>query len=468
MPTFARQIAEFASNLQLADLPERCLEAARTGIADCVGVMLAGSAEPAVRIVSAMVNASTQNNGAPEIPSNRSLNAPDAALVNGVAAHVLDYDDVALAGHPSAVLVPAILAEGWSLDSSGSDVVAAYVGGYELWAQLAALEQGLYHERGFHPTALMGSLAAAAACARLHGLDAEKTGHAIAISASLASGLVANFGTMTKSLHAGRAAQSGVVAARLASQGFTASLDVLEHQTGFLRAHSPSGAPIVADGAIDIGSNWRLSTLGLNVKRYPICYATHRSIDAMLGLVATYQLKPQDVREIRVHTGATQMLMLRNSRPQTGLEAKFSMQFAMAAALVAGRVGLSELTDEFVSRPEVSAAMAKVNCSTTENVMDGDQPFAPADQVSVVLASGEVLDHAPIVHAKGSWQSPLTREELEEKFEDCATRVFSPRHAAVLFDQLWRIENMASVRDLKLTAKSIERVGAVGAAIAPQ
>lgn len=468
MPTIARQIAEFVSGLQLADLPERCVMAARTGIADCVGVMIAGSTEPAVRIVSAMVNASTQNNGAPEIPSNRTLDAADAALVNGVAAHVLDYDDVALAGHPSAVLVPAILAEGWSLECSGSDVVTAYVGGYELWAQLAALEPGLYHERGFHPTAMMGSLAAAAACARLHGLDAEKTAHAIAISASLASGLVANFGTMTKSLHAGRAAQSGVVAARLASQGFTASLDVLEHPTGFLRAHSPSGAPNIAEAAIDIGSNWRLATLGLNVKRYPTCYATHRSIDAMLGLVATHQLRPQDVREIRVHTGATQMLMLRNHRPQTGLEAKFSMEFAMAAALVAGRVGLSELTDQFVSRLEIGGTMAKVNCSTTSVVMDGDQPFAPEDQVSIVLASGDVVEHTPIAHAKGSWQSPLTRGELEHKFEDCATRVFSPRHAAVLFDQLWRIEKMASVRDLQLTANWAERVGAKGASIAPQ
>jgi 2-methylcitrate dehydratase PrpD len=291
-----------------------------------------------------MLATSTRNDGAPEIPSGRNLAAPDAALVNGVAAHVLDYDDVALSGHPSAVLVPAILAEGWSVDASGTDAVAAYVAGYELWAQVAALEPGSLHERGFHPTAIMGALATAAACARLRKLDSEKTAHAIAISASLASGLVANFGTMTKSLHAGRTAQSGVLAARLADQGFTASLDVLEHRTGFLRAHSPSGTPLTDNGKLDIGSNWRLPNLGVNVKRYPTCYATHRSIDAMLDLVDEHELKSDEVCEIRVRTGATQKLMLRNHSPKTGLEAKFSMEFAMAAALVAGRVGLAELT----------------------------------------------------------------------------------------------------------------------------
>ena len=302
----------------------------------------------------------------------------------------------------------------------------------------------------------MGALATAAACARLRKLDATKTAHAIAIAASLASGLVANFGTMTKSLHAGRTAQSGVLAARLADQGFTASLDVIEHQTGFLRAHSPSGTPNIDHGTIDIGKNWRLADLGINVKRYPTCYATHRSIDAMLGLVSEHRLKPDDIREIRVHTGVTQKLMLRNTNPQTGLEAKFSMEFAMAAALIAGRVGLAELTDEFVSRPEVGATFAKVRCTTTDEMMPGDQPFAPADQVSVVLASGEILAHAPVVHAKGSWQLPLSRDELKDKFMDCATRVFKRAQAATLFEQLWNLEELGSIRSLRLTVDRID------------
>jgi 2-methylcitrate dehydratase PrpD len=196
---------------------------------------------------------------------------------------------------------------------------------------------------------------------------------------------------------------------------------------------------------------WRLSDIGINVKRYPTCYATHRSIDAMLGLVHMYRLKPGSIREIRVHTGVTQKLMLRNANPQTGLEAKFSMEFALAAALIAGRVGLSELTDDFVRRPEVVETASKVRCTTTDEVMLGDQPFAPDGRVSVMLTSGDVIEHPPVVHAKGSWQKPLTREELAEKFLDCTTRVFSRERASALFEQLCSLSELKSIRELRLT-----------------
>src|SRR5262249_8019378 len=175
MTELAKQAADFIAALDPAMLPPRCTDAARIGIADCVGVMIAGSNEQAPRIVAKLVATSTSNDAAPEIPSGRNLSAPDAALVNGVAAHVLDYDDVALAGHPSTVLVAAALAESWTLNSSGADLVSAYIAGYELWALLQALEPGHLHDRGFHPTAMYGTLAAAAACARLHELDREQT-----------------------------------------------------------------------------------------------------------------------------------------------------------------------------------------------------------------------------------------------------------------------------------------------------
>ena len=151
MTELAKQAADFIAALNPATLPPRCTDAARMGIADCVGVMIAGANERAPRIVGKLVPPSTSNDAAPEIPSGRNLAAPDAALVNGVAAHVLDYDDVALAGHPSTVLVPAVLAEGWTLNSSGADVLSAYVAGYELWALLQALEPGQLHDRGSIP-----------------------------------------------------------------------------------------------------------------------------------------------------------------------------------------------------------------------------------------------------------------------------------------------------------------------------
>ena len=252
MTGLTRQVAGFVASLDPAAVPARCYDAARIGVADCVATMVAGANEAPVAIVRELVAESAAQDAAPEIPSGRPLTAIDAALVNGVAGHVLDYDDVAMDGHTSAALAPAILAEGWALSASGSDVLAAYVAGYELWAALLEREAGALHERGFHPTAIWGTLSAAAACARLNKLDEERTAHAIGIAASLAAGLVANFGTMTKSLHAGRTAQAGVFAARLAKNGYTASTDVLEHQTGFLRAHSAAGSD-VSDADLRLG-----------------------------------------------------------------------------------------------------------------------------------------------------------------------------------------------------------------------
>jgi 2-methylcitrate dehydratase PrpD len=442
-------VADFVSRIQISDIPKRAIDAATLGITDCVGVMIAGAEEESVRIVAALA-ASASDGDSPQIPSGRRLAAPDAALVNGVAAHALDYDDVAMAAHPSAVLVPALLAEGWALDAGGDEVVLAYVAGYELWAQLDALEPGRLHARGFHPTAVLGTLAAAGACARLRRLDAVQTRHAIGIAASLASGLVANFGTMTKPLHAGRAAQSGVLAARLAANGFTAAADILEHRSGFLRAHSPSGSPRLDDAALDIGAVWRLEQRGIDIKRYPTCYATHRCIDAMLDLAVDQKLAPIDVAQIDVRTGATQLLLLRNPRPDNALEAKFSMEFAMAAALVARGVGLAQLVDEFVASPAVRAAVAKVRCTTTDEMMAGDELFAPDDRVSVRLASGAVLTHPPVTHAKGSWQRPMTQEELAAKFRDC-TQAMPPGQSAALFDQLCSLQSLKSLRTLRLT-----------------
>ena len=340
MTALTADIAKFVTALEPGAIPERCAYGARIGMLDCVGVMIAGSTEPATRIVASMVAASTSNDGAPEIPSGRNLAPADAAFVNGVAAHALDYDDVGMDGHPSAALTPAILAEGWALGASGEEALAAYVAGYEVWALLQELEPGALHERGFHPTAIWGTLSAAAACARLNRLTVEETNHAIAIAASLAAGLVGNFGTMTKPLHAGRTAQAGVLAARLAKGGFTAAPDVLEHATGFMRAHSASGNPAVTRGDWKLGSDWRLEKHGINIKRYPICYATHRSIDAMIDLVEEHDVVPDSVSEINVRIGETQRLMLRNRDPKTGLEAKFSIEFAMASALVRAPRGL--------------------------------------------------------------------------------------------------------------------------------
>ncbi|MEJ8572367.1 MmgE/PrpD family protein [Microbaculum marinum] len=458
MTGLTRQAADFVASITYEAIPDRLTDAAKSGMTDCVAVTIAGCEEEAVRLVAGIVSPAAGIDGAaPLIPSGDLYSAPDAALVNGVAGHALDYDDVGMDGHPSAAMTPAILAEGWALGVSGQRALAAYVAGYELWALLKALEPGIMHERGFHPTAVMGTISAAGACAVLHGLDAERAGHAIGIAASLASGLVANFGTMTKPLHAGRTAQNGVIAARLAQAGFTAAPDILEHRTGFMMAHSASGTPDIADRDHGLGRTWRMAELGINIKGYPLCYCTHRAIDAMLDIVNDNDLKPDDVREIRVGAGTPELLILRNHTPKTGLEAKFSMEFAMASSLVARRVGIAELSDGFVARPEVIGAMEKVKLAAIHDGLGG-LPDAPPDTVEVETVSGQVLTHAPVQYARGSWQLPLDRDGLKAKFRDCVTGRLPVPQSDGLFGAMMALEEIADLKELPLSEAAATRL----------
>jgi 2-methylcitrate dehydratase PrpD len=350
------------------------------------------------------------------------------------------------------VLVPAILAEAEAVGASGKDMIAAYVAGYETWAELRARHLDPLHSKGWHPTCIYGAVAAAAACASLRKLDADRTTTAIAVAASEASGVSANFGTMMKPLQVGRAAQSGVLAARLAAAGLTASQDAIEHRNGYLSAMSPKGRLDLDTGADHLGKTWRIATEGLNVKQYPMCYCTHRVIDAVVDLANAHDIKPTDVDKVDVQIGELQLALLRNHKPVTGLEAKFSLEFAVASGLAARRAGLAELTDGFVNKPEVQTLIGKVNTRTTKDTNGGDQLFAPFDQVTITLAGGKVVQSPPVPHARGSVEAPLSVTELRAKFDDCVSGKLSSADGAALFTALDKLESLANARDLKLAA----------------
>jgi 2-methylcitrate dehydratase PrpD len=441
-----RSLATFVAELELAAIPPGALTVVHTGFADCVATMIVGSSEDPPRILLEALAPPPGN--ASLYLTGRRVPAPEAAWINGTAAHALDYDDVALRGHPSTVLVPAILAEAESLGASGAQMAAAYVAGYEVWAELAGRDPAQHHQKGWHPTGIFGPVGAAAACASLRGLDAGKTAHAIALGASHSAGLVANFGTMTKPYHAGRAAHAGVMAARLASAGFTASPDALEHPLGFLAAVSPKGTADRQSPA-RVGREWQVLKQGLSVKKYPLCYCTHRAIDGVLDMLAVQPVTPDNVESIRVSTSRRNVAVLRNSRPQTGLEAKFSMQFAMASSLVAGRVGLGELTNDFVQRPDVQALMPKVAVEPDDREDPARPGAAPYDVVVIETRDGRTLESARVTLERGSPEIPLTTDELWTKFASCLVTGNPELAARAVFDALMSLERQPNVAALR-------------------
>jgi 2-methylcitrate dehydratase PrpD len=381
--------------------------------------------------------------------SGETAAAPEAAWINGTAGHALDYDDVGCRGHVSTVLVPAILAEAETLGLGGQEMFAAYVAGYETWAELSRRDPGHHHAKGWHPTGIFGAIGAGAACANLRRLTPEQAAMALALAASQAGGIMANFGTMTKPFHAGRAAHAGLVSARLAELGFTAAPDALEHPQGFLSAVSPEGKADRDGPCPAFGEEWRIVKQGLSIKKYPACYCTHRSLDGMLDLLAKHPLKPADIAQITVSLSQTHSLILRNHAPQTGLEGKFSMEFAMAAAVVSRRAGLGEYTDEFVRRPEVQELMRRVRLVTNENYDPVQIGASLHDQVTVELANGERLESEKVRRARGHAELPLGEAELFDKFRAC----LDAGHARISPERLFdRLRNLEKISASELTA----------------
>ncbi len=438
-------LAQFASQPNFAPLPDRVVEIVQSGFIDTIGTMLAGRDEPVVQMAQSFVadkQSSVQE--ASVLMGATRVSASDAALINATAGHALDFDDVALGGHPSTVLVPAVWAAGQHVKATGDQVLRAYLIGYEVWAELFVREQDAYHLKGWHPTAVLGTVGASAAVANLYGLNAPQIQHVVALAASMASGLVANFGTMTKPLHAGRAAACAIEAVRWVQKGLTASPDALEHSAGFLSALSPHGAVDRSTAVPDLGKRFRILESGLSIKKYPTCYATHRVIDGVLDLCARHAVGLHDVAQVHTHIGVAQASMLRNHQPQTGLEAKFSMEFAVAASLVRGKVGLSELSDGFVQEPAVKEAMTRVSISTVDTQCPIEPVFALHDKVQIELKSGQVLDSGDIRFARGNAMMPLRPVDLQTKFMDCVHA--APVDGAALFSQLSNLTAQPALR----------------------
>lgn len=354
-------------------LPAPVRTVARQCLLDLVGVAVAGASSPGPSIVADVVAGAGSGSGfgpghggggvaappdgaATVIGRGRAASARDAALANGVAAHVLDYDDVlpVMNGHPSATVVPAALAVAERLDASGTELLAAVVAGIETSARVGASVAPAHDARGFHTTGTAGAVGAAAACARLHRLDAGRTETALGLAVAQAAGVKCMFGSMAKSLHAGHAAAAGVLAAELAASGFTSGRDALAAEQGFGAAfaggadHRVLGAPF--------GEPWYV--LDTIFKVHAACYYANATIEAMLAARAS--VPPASVESVELAVHPVQLATCRVAEPTTPLEGKFSLPFAGALALVRGRAGEPDFSPSSLADPEVARLRARV------------------------------------------------------------------------------------------------------------
>jgi 2-methylcitrate dehydratase PrpD len=445
-----QDLGAFVSRVATEGAPREARDVAKTGFIDCIATMIAGSREDATRTMLSAFSPLPAGKVRLWFGDTRT-SASEAALLNGVSAHVLDYDDVALRGHPSATLVPAIVSQGEELGSTGVQMLDAYVAGYEVWANLVGRETDMHHMKGWHPTGIFGAIAASAACAVLRRLNAEQSAHAIGLGASQSAGLMSNFGSMAKSFHAGRAAQAGVTAARLAAAGFTASPDAIEHPQGFLAAVSPSGRVDRETPVNTLGKTWQIVAERLNVKKYPVCYYTHRALDAILDLLDRTPIDPQDVERVEVTISRENATVLRNHRPQTALAAKFSIEFVIASALVARQVGLAQLEDGFVRSEPVQRLFERVRVTPGEDYDPESPGLLVADSVAITTRDGRHHHSAKVRYARGHAKLPLSQSELEAKFMDCVRYGRYEGDAAALFERLAALDRAQSL-DIGRTA----------------
>jgi 2-methylcitrate dehydratase PrpD len=411
-------IARFVVNTAISEgTLERARARAAMAFVDTCGVMLAGAGEPAARIAQSM--AAEDGVGQCRVVGTSIATSPTlAAFANGVAAHALDYDDMCFVSlaHPSCVLVPAILAAGELTGADARTLLDAYVVGFEIECRLGlVMNPRHYHQRGWHCTSSIGTLGAAAAVARVLGLDAPATRHALGIAASSACGLKENMGSMVKPLHAGMAARNGVTAAQLATRGFTASPHAIDGPQGYLAAMDSEHRSLDAAVA-DLGTRWEINETGVTVKLYPSCAATHPPLDALTEIVRRERFTPDQVAAIDVDVDSMTPRLLIHPNPSTGLEAKFSMPFCAAAAVVFPRIGIDTFTPESIRHPDVQALMPRVSLRA-HAAFDSAAPLSQA-RVTVRLRDGREWSQ----HADGARGYPgrLTDEELSAKFADCA------------------------------------------------
>ncbi|MAH83453.1 MAG: hypothetical protein CBB68_03705 [Rhodospirillaceae bacterium TMED8] len=449
MNTVAKRIAQHIHNLNWRDVPDNAIYWAKIGILDTIGVTLAASNEPCVRLAGSLPGTGDSFGRAFIYGRGTRTSVMDAAFVNGVASHALDFDDVNnhIGGHPSVPLVPAIFALGDDLGVSGRDALLAYIAGFETETRIGLGVNQHHYEKGWHPTATLGIFGTVAAASRLLGLDAEKTATALGIAVSLASGVKANFGTMTKPLHVGQSVRNGLMAAYLAREGFTSNLEAFEHHQGFLEVFNGEGLHDITRTFAEWGNPWNVTNPGPNIKQYPCCGSTHGAINAIIRLRTEYRLCPEDVERIEVLTTPRRLPHTNNPDPQNGLEAKFSLHYVTARALIDGTVRLADFNEGAEKDVAARSLMSKITVGIHPDMSNPDQDGYGAEVIVRTTGGRDLrarVDHDVL---RGP-EYPMSDAELYDKFKDCVWSTVGANNIRSLYDLLSKLEKMSNISRL--------------------
>jgi len=426
----------------------------KSAFMDHLACLIGGLAMPAAISVRSYVDELGSAPRARVFGSQRRASPGLAALANGTAAHALEYDDMnsLLIGHPSVVLVPVVMALGEDRRVSGREAIAAYLQGFEIDAWFARLMNPVHFRNGWHPTSTIGILGAAAAAARILGLDCTRTAMALGIAASHASGIKGNFGAMTKSLHAGHAAERGILSAALAEKGFTSSPEALTGEYGYLNLYGHNGdadAALAQRGALDPVEIVRSS---LGFKPYPVGGAGIAPIDAALDLQALHDIAPQDIHCVTLTITALAAQVMTIDRPLDIGEGKLSLRYCVAVALVDRKAGLRQFTAERFHDPVVQQVMNKVEVRTSPDLVSVRGIFPSV--LSVTSRDGTTRTQR-VEAARGHPDRPLSVRDAQAKFMDCAAPVLGAARAEKVVALVDRLDDLADISEL-------------GAALAPE
>jgi 2-methylcitrate dehydratase PrpD len=454
LPGPTQEVAHFVAASRYRDIPEDVVQLARGFILDGLGVALAGSTDECARIVQAQARRISGKKEATVLGTSLMVPAPQAALANGVAGHAMDYDDTQLSTskeavyglltHPTTPVLAAALAVGEKEKISGQEFVLAYLLGVEVECRIADAINPRHYQSGFHSTATMGGLGAAMAVGKILRLKEAQLLRALGIAASMASGLRENFGTMTKPLHAGRAAENGVHAAFLARDGFTAAANILEARRGFFNAMA--GGYDERKLAGRLGVPYFIKEPGISIKPYPSGSLSHPAQDLILDLVREHDLRAADIARIEVGTNSNVPNALIYPMPKTGLEGKFSIPFCMAIAVIERQAGIAQFQDHKVRNKKVIELMKRVTLSVDDELEKLGYDRVRS-RVRIKLTSGRIIEGRYDV-ARGHPEKPLTWEELAEKFRDCADLVLARKSAEQVIGLVARIEKLKALTPL--------------------